>query len=127
MILCLSSSQPSVARPQVTLAATFKLPLGGKQMAAQSIRAQPQLTSPLLQAATAVAGTPTSLSGFPGLTSAQQSILAQFQSPGTPTAVPQQSMPVLTPLSGGAQLPGNASTNNSNSPTVSMPVLGKLQ
>lgn len=113
---------PSVARPQVTLAATFKLPLGGKPTS-QSIRTQPQLTSPLLQAATAAAGTPTNLASFPGLTGAQQNILAQFQSPVTPTA----SMPVLTPLSGGAQLPGNASTNNSNSPTVSMPLLGKLQ
>ena len=111
--------QSSLSKPQVTLSATFRLPL--KQTtstASSSLRSQ--LTSPLLQSTGLQAATGTSkIVMLTGSGTKQQSsnagLLAQLQQQSNPSA--KQSMPTLGSLSGG-QVRGNNSSSNNNTQTI---------
>lgn len=113
----------------MTLAATFRLPLG-KQTTAVSNVMHPQLSSPLLQGATS--STPTS-SSMLGLSANQQGILAtHLQSPvtlqSTTTTPSRPSMPTLTPLSAASvSLTSSTTTSSNTQPLLNMPVLGRMQ
>ena len=124
--------QASVSKPQVTLAATFKLPLS-KQTVAPASTMRQQISSPLLQSTTAP--TTTNMPNLAGLAGVHQNVLnlTQFPSPASlqsPTSQPRQSMPTLTPLTSSSSLFSNTTTNNNSSvspASTSMPVLGRLQ
>lgn len=123
--------QSSLSKPQVTLSATFRLPL--KQTtttAASSLRSQ--LTSPLLQSTglSATAGA-SKIVMLTGSGSKQQSssagLLAQLQQQPT-----KQNMPTLGSIGGGQVRGNNSSSNNntqtffsSNSVSFSMPTLNQ--
>lgn len=113
----------------MTLAATFRLPLGKQTTAVPSVM-HPQLSSPLLQGATS--GTPTS-SSMLGLSANQQGILAtHLQNPvtlqSTTTTPSRQSMPTLTPLSAvSVTLTSSTTTSSNTQPLLNMPVLGRMQ
>ncbi|CAI8044492.1 Transcription initiation factor TFIID subunit 9B [Geodia barretti] len=126
---------PSLSKPQVTLSATFRLPLSKQTTTtATSVGAslKSQLSSPLLQAASApspsLAASTLPLLGTTqhGLTGSQILSLQSSSSGLTPS----NSMPVLGGGGGGGGGGGNSSTNNSNTtstPVLSMPLLGKMQ
>jgi hypothetical protein len=125
---------PSLSKPQVTLSATFRLPLSKQTTTtATSVGAslKSQLSSPLLQAASAPSPSPSSLaaSTLPLLGTTQHGLTgSQIQSLQSSSSglTPSHSMPVLGGGGGG----GNSSTNNSNTistPVLSMPLLGKMQ
>ena len=124
--LVLISLQPSLNKPQVTLSATFRLPL--KQTtttASTSLRSQ--LTSPLLQSTglSATSGS-SKIVMLTGSGTKQQStsagLLAQLQQQPT-----KQNMPTLGSLGGGLVRGNNSSSNNNNTGSngilLSMPTL----
>ena len=116
--------QSSLQKPQVTLAATFRLPLSTKQQSTTSSATsalRTQLTSPLHQATSAGAMSSSSMpsvsvgnstSGDGGL-SGHFDLGSGLQSP---SAVSGHSMPTLTPMGSErslGQLSGNTNANNS--------------
>ena len=106
----------SLSKPQVTLSATFRLPLKQTTTTASSLRSQ--LTSPLLQSTglSATSG-PSKIVMLTGSGTKQQSsaagLLAQLQQQPT-----KQNMPTLGSL-GGGQARGNNSSSNNNTQTAS--------
>ena len=118
--------QSSLSKPQVTLSATFRLPLKQTTTTASSLRSQ--LTSPLLQSTglSATSG-PSKIVMLTGSGTKQQSssagLLAQLQQQPT-----KQSMPTLGSLGGGQVRGNNSSSNNntsSNGISLSMPTLSQ--
>ena len=127
-------SQPSLSKPQVTLSATFRLPLKQTTSTATS-SLRTQLTSPLLQSTALSSGTGSSkIVMLTGSGTKQQTtsagLLAQLQQQSSPSV--KQSMPTIGSLGGGQARGNNSSSNNntqtaasSNGVTLNMPTLNR--
>lgn len=120
--------QSSLNKPQVTLSATFRLPLKQTTSTASS-SLRTQLTSPLLQSTglSASSGSP-KIVMLSGSGSKQQTTTAGLLSPLQQQSNPsvKQSMPTLGSLGSGEGRGNNSSTNNNNNTngiSLSMPTL----
>ena len=146
IILIFPMQQPSISKPQVTLSATFRLPIS-KQSTTTTVQSVPnlksQLSSPLLQAVSAISPSPLSTPSLPSSSSSssqQQSSFSGTQVQGLQSGelpssggggVGGQGAAALlgslgSSLAGGGDGSGSGSASTTT-PVLSMPLLGKMQ